>query len=291
MNKNLEYFKKIFLIRKFENLLLSLFKLGYIKGTTHTCNGQEATPVICLDDLTKDDCVVSNHRSHGHFLAYSNLVEELLCELLGRDDGICSGLAGSQHIHFKNFYSNGILGNLVPMGVGLALSKKLTKSKGTIFIFVGDGTFGQGVVYESLNIASLKRLSCMFIVENNKIAQTTPIERHLAGDIEKRFNSFNIKTFNANSYDINSLVTVAKKGKKYIKSHKRPCALIINSFRFNAHSKGDDTRNEKYISLIKKTNDPLNFFRKKIKKNDFENIEKKINKYLEKICKKLKLKI
>jgi len=291
MNKNLEYFKKILLIRKFENLLLTLFKLGYIKGTTHTCNGQEATPVICLDDLTKNDCVVSNHRSHGHFLSYSNLVEELLCELLGRDDGICSGLAGSQHIHYRNFYSNGILGNLVPMGVGLALSKKLTKTKGTIYIFVGDGTFGQGVVYESLNIASLKKLKCMFIVENNKIAQTTPIERHLAGDIGKRFNSFNIKTFEANSYDILSLEKAVNQGKKYIRSNKRPCALIIDSFRFNAHSKGDDTRNNKYVSLIKKQKDPLNFLRKKIKKENFKKIENKIDKYLKTICKKLELKI
>lgn len=283
--------EKILLIRKFENLLLTLFRSGYIKGTTHTCNGQEATPVICLNKTEKEDCVVSNHRSHGHFLSYSNLAEELLLELLGRDDGICKGIAGSQHIHYRNFFSNGILGNLVPMGVGLALSKKITGEKGTVYIFLGDGTFGQGVVYESLNIASIKKLKCMFVVENNRIAQTTPIENHLAGDISKRFESFGIKTFKTNSFDVLSLNNTFEKAKKFIKNNKRPCSIIVETYRFNAHSKGDDTRKKSYIEKIRKQKDPIDFLKKKLSNETFNKIQKNISSRLNLICEKHNLKI
>lgn len=286
-----KHLKKIFIIRKFENLLLNLFKLGYIKGTTHTCIGQEATPVIFLENLTDEDCVISNHRSHGHFIAYSNLFEKLLLELMGYEQGICSGLAGSQHIHYKNFYSNGILGNLIPFGVGLALSKKIKKKNGIVYIFLGDGAFGQGIVYESLNFASLKNLRCMFIVENNQIAQTTPIKDHLAGDISKRFNSFNIKSFKTNSYDIRSLIKTSNYAKKYIKLKNKPCAVVVDTFRFNAHSKGDDTRNEDYVSYIKKNKDCVNFIKKNISIGDFNHINKITDVKIKNMCRNLDLKL
>ncbi len=272
------YYEKALTIRRFENLLLELFKLGKIFGTTHTCIGQETTPVVALSEIKKDDYVISNHRSHGHFLSYSENLNGMLNELLGKENGVCKGLAGSQHIHYKNFISNGILGNLVPVSAGLALSNKILNSKSITYIFIGDGAFGQGVLYETLNIVSLKNLRCMYIVENNKIAQTTEIKDNLSGQISDRFKSFNIKTFNTNSYSINHLHKTFKNSRKYISLKNKPCAVIVDTFRFSAHSKGDDTRSVNHLEKIKNKYDPLMSLKKKLSKLEEKKIREKVDK-------------
>ena len=120
-----EFYEKSILIREFEKLLLNLFDKGYLYGTTHTAIGQELISVAILRNLSSGDTVISNHRSHAHFIAYSNEIEGLFKELLGLKDGICGGKSGSQHIHYKNFLSNGVLGNLLPVAAGIALSNKI----------------------------------------------------------------------------------------------------------------------------------------------------------------------
>ena len=272
-----KYFEKILKIRMFEELILKLFKLGKISGTTHTCIGQESTPVIALSKLKKNDFIISNHRSHGHFLSYSDNSDGLLNELLGNDNGICQGIAGSQHIHYKNFISNGILGNLIPVAAGIALSNKILKKQDLTYIFIGDGTFGQGVLYETLNIASLRNLCCIFIVENNKIAQTTEIKDNLSGKISDRFKAFKIKTFNTSSYNISHVENTFKNPRNYVYMKSKPCAVIIDTYRFAAHSKGDDTRPLSYLKNIKYHYDPLNYLRKYISRDEEKKIFKRIS--------------
>ena len=97
----------------------------------------------------------------------------------------------------------------------------------------------------------------MYIVENNKIAQTTEIKDNLSGQISDRFKSFNIKTFNTNSYSINHLHKTFKNSRKYISLKNKPCAVIVDTFRFSAHSKGDDTRSVNHLEKIKNKYDPL----------------------------------
>lgn len=282
--KYINYFSEILLIRSFENLLLRLFKQGHLTGTTHTCIGQEATPVIALSKINSNDFVISNHRSHGHFLAYSKDASGLLKELLGKEGGVCKGVAGSQHIHYKNFMSNGVLGNLTPVAAGIALSNKLKKQKGITYIFLGDGTFGQGVLYETLNIASLKNLRCVFIVENNRIAQTTDIKDNLAGTIKNRLNSFEIKTFETNSNNVNHLDKTFEKVKNYINKTSKPCGIIVESYRFASHSKGDDTRSKKYLKEIRNSKDPLKYLKKYVNNVEEKKIIKETEKLMNKLC-------
>src|SRR5438093_431746 len=154
------------LIRLSEELLLELFSKGLLSGTTHTCLGQELCQmgvVRALDD--PDDVVLSNHRNHGHFLTYSGAFEPLIAEIMGRRTGVCGGIGGSQHIAFRHFHSNGVQAGMTAIGAGLALARRMRASNAIVTCIIGDGTLGEGLVYESLNLASAWRAPMLFVVE------------------------------------------------------------------------------------------------------------------------------
>ena len=166
------FYERMFFIRRFEETLLDLFSLGKLVGTTHTYIGQEANAVGIIDHLDPAvDVVFSNHRCHGHYLAFADDPFGLMCEVMGKGPGVCGGKGGSQHLCRGNFYSNGVLGSIVPVATGIALAEKKKGSGAVSTVFLGDGTLGEGVTYESLNIASLWKLPVLFVVENNHYAQ------------------------------------------------------------------------------------------------------------------------
>src|SRR5436305_13293371 len=131
------------MIRLTEQLILDLFGRGLLSGTTHTCLGQELcqmSVVRALDDA--DDVVLSNHRNHGHFLTYSGAFDALVCEIMGRETGICGGIGGSQHIAYRHFHSNGVQAGMTAIGAGLALARRMRESSSIVSSFVADGTLG-----------------------------------------------------------------------------------------------------------------------------------------------------
>jgi 2-oxoisovalerate dehydrogenase E1 component len=243
-------------IRKFENQLLELFSKGRIGGTTHTAIGQEANAVGIAAACRDTDIFVSNHRCHAHILAHVGEPEKLLWEIMGSEYGFCGGLGGSQHICVPGkFYSNGIQGGIAPLAVGLAFAKKLAKSNDIVCLFVGDGTTGEGALYESLNLAGLLRLPLLMILEDNGIAQTTPTKDTVAGSVVKRLESFALATHvidyptAAELHDVATpIVTSVRSG--------NPAAIIIRSTRLGPHSKGDDTRDPREIAAYQ-AQDPL----------------------------------
>ncbi|MBA3074386.1 MAG: thiamine pyrophosphate-dependent dehydrogenase E1 component subunit alpha, partial [Anaerolineae bacterium] len=129
-----EYFRDMLRIRRFEETVLEEFKRGVFSGTTHTSIGQEADAVGVIRQLLPDDIILTNHRCHGHFLAYGGDMRALFAELMGRQTGICGGRGGSQHIHYKNLYSNGVQGGIVPIAVGMALAEKQKKSEAAVVV-------------------------------------------------------------------------------------------------------------------------------------------------------------
>lgn len=249
-------FRLMLQIRRFEERVLELFPRGLFYGTTHTYIGQEANAVGVLHWLEESDIVVSNHRCHGHFLAYGGSMHGLASELMGRTTGICAGRGGSQHIQWRNFYANGILGGTVPLAVGMALAVKKQSQGSVVFSFMGDGTLGEGVVYESLNMASLWELPVFFVLENNRYAQSTPIKLHLAGEIAKRFEAFGIRTVHIDSTDVDIIRNTSEELITSVRKAAGPRALIIDTYRFAPHSKGDDVRDLEEIERFRR-NDPL----------------------------------
>ncbi len=246
-------------IRFFEELVLEKFPSGVFAGTTHTYLGQEANAVGVLAHLQAEDIVFSNHRGHGHFLAYGGDPRALFAELMGKASGLSGGRGGSQHLHWKNFYSNGVQGGIVPIASGMALAEKLKGSGAIAVAFLGDGTLGEGVIYEAFNMASKWQVPILYVVENNRIAQTTPIELSLAGSIADRFHAFDIRCEEVESCDVLEIYQIAEKVVRFVRQNQAPASLILHTYRFGPHSKGDDTRPADEIERLKRTFDPLKY--------------------------------
>ncbi len=256
MSENLLLYKTMLTIRRFEERALVEFSTGKLFGTTHAYIGQEADAAAIFSLARPNDIVWSNHRCHGHFLAYGGDPYRLAAELMGKSTGLVGGRGGSQHIQWRNFYSNGIQGGFTPIAAGMALAEK-TKNTGSIVLaFIGDGTLGEGALYESLNLAALWQLPVVYILENNQVAQTTPVEMAIAGSISARFKAFGIETWEAASSDVLTLQPVAREALDTARNGL-PAALILNTNRFSAHSKGDDTRPRELVAKLRAESDPL----------------------------------
>ena len=257
MIDNASLYRALFRIRRFEETVLESFPKGVFYGTTHTYLGQEANAVGSLSHLQAGDIVFSNHRCHGHFLAYGGQPRPLFAELMGKSTGVCGGRGGSQHLHWRNFYSNGVLGGTLPVSTGMALAEKHKGSGNVVVAFLGDGSLGEGVLYESLNMASLWAVPILYVLENNRMAQTTPIELAVAGEIASRFTAFGIPTRELDSSDVLEILPLAGELLADVRASTAPRALILHTCRFGPHSKGDDTRDPTYLARMRRERDPL----------------------------------
>lgn len=250
-------YERMFFVRRFEETLLDLFSQGKLVGTTHTYIGQEANGVGVIDHLDPAvDTVFSNHRCHGHYLAFADDPFGLLCEVMGRAPGVCGGKGGSQHLCKGNFYSNGVLGSIVPVATGIALAEKREGSGAVSTVFLGDGTLGEGVTYESLNLASLWTLPVLFVVENNHYAQSTPVELELAGSITARAEAFGVEATELDTTDVEEVHAAAGTAVTRIRETGAPFWLVLHTYRFSPHSKGDDNRDQAEIDA-RRERDPL----------------------------------
>lgn len=256
MSDDYTLYRAMLLIRRFEERALAEFSTGKLFGTTHAYIGQEADAVGIFDVAAPGDVVFSSHRCHGHFLAYGGDPYQLAAELMGKATGLVGGRGGSQHIQWRNFYSNGIQGGIVPLATGAALAEKVKTSGNVALVFIGDGTLGEGVLYESLNIASLWQIPVLFVVENNRYAQSTPIALGVSGSISARFSAFNIKNWECDTTDVLEVRAAACEALEYVRGQVRPAALVLHTYRFAAHSKGDDVRDQAEIESAKAF-DPL----------------------------------
>ena len=282
MNKvNDEHFKKALLIRRTEDTFLDLFNQGKMNGTVHTCSGQEFSALAFTEYLRDDDLVVSNHRCHGHYIAKTGDLEGLILELIGKETGTCAGIGSSQHLYNDGFYSNGVQGGIVPIAAGMAMAAKRNKKRNIVLVFIGDGTLGEGVVYETLNLISLYQLPLLIVCENNFYAQSTNIKDSLSGDIISRAKAFGIKTSKSNTWNLEELFKNAEDSINSVRSECKPFFHLVETYRLNHHSKSDDNRDQSEVSLYY-DKDPLNIF-KKTNSEKFKSFLEEINTNIGKI--------
>jgi 2-oxoisovalerate dehydrogenase E1 component len=249
-----------YLVRTVEEQLLQLFAAGKLSGTTHTCIGQEMAAVALTAALDRrTDVVVSNHRCHGHYLAWTDDPDGLLAEVMGKATGVCGGLGGSQHLSAPGFFSNGIQGGIVPVAAGLAFAAKLGESGGIAAVCIGDGTLGEGVVYETLNMAAKWSLPLLVVLENNLYAQSTSQSETLAGDICARAAAFGIETLHGDTWRHEELAALLRAAAESVRRDCRPLFVRVDTYRLAAHSKGDDDRDPLEIDGYR-ARDPLNRF-------------------------------
>ena len=280
MDLNTHLYQQLLTIRQFETVLLEHFKTGIFAGTTHTSLGQEANAVGVLSHLTENDIVVSNHRCHGHFLAYGGDPQALFAELMGKPSGVCGGVGGSQHLHWRNFYSSGVQGGTVAMAAGMALAEKRAESGAIVVDFMGDGTLGEGIVYECLNMIGLWQLPILIVLENNRIAQTTPSSLAVAGSIPLRFTTFGIPAAEIDSSDILEIQPLAGELIQQVRVQFAPRALIISTARLGSHSKGDDTRSSDELAALWQTRDPIVIHSARLPEGIRSNVEHEVASFI-----------
>ena len=258
-----ELFRFCCLVRHVEQSLLKLFDEGKLSGTTHTCIGQEAVPAALWATLKPCDILFSTHRCHGHFLAAGGPLRELFAEIMGRDSALCRGRGGSQHLHFGSFFSNGVQGGVVGNATGIALAEKYRSSGSVTVAMLGDGTLGEGLVYESLNFASLRSLPILYLLEHNRYAQSTPSRLAVSGSMTARAAAFGIETAEIETNDALELLPVVQQAFARIRIERRPALLVVHTYRLAPHSKGDDTRDPAEIDQWRQR-DPLLLLRAKL---------------------------
>ncbi len=252
---------KAYAIRRFEERLLELFRAGKLSGTTHTCIGQEFSALALAAPLQPGDAVFSSHRCHGHYIARTGDMEGLMAEVMGKRSGTCAGLGGSQHLCRDGFFSSGVQGGIAPVAAGVAWAQKLKDAGEICVVILGDGTLGEGAVYEAFNIASKWELPLLFALENNLYAQSTPQSQTLAGSIAARAEAFAIPAHRGDTWDWRGLMSLAARVSGTVRRQRRPAFLQVDTYRLAPHSKGDDDRAASEIRAHEER-DPLNIFLK-----------------------------
>lgn len=268
-------FERMCLIRRTEETLLDLFSRGKLAGTTHTCIGQEAISVAVGANLRRDDIVFGTHRGHGHYLGYGGPLKELFAEVMGRDSALCGGRGGSQHLHYRNFYSNGILGGTVGNATGMALAERMKRSDVITVAFLGDGTLGEGLLYESLNFAALRSLPILYVLEHNRYAQSTPSSLAVSGSMPARAAAFGIAAAEIETNDATTLFEMFRDRMNYVRQERQPFFQVVHTYRLSPHSKGDDVRDPEEIEQWR-AKDPIALLRKQLPEETASAIERQV---------------
>jgi TPP-dependent pyruvate/acetoin dehydrogenase alpha subunit len=229
----------MFLIRAVEQKVASERERGAIGGPVHLGIGQEAVSVGIATQVRKDDAVYSAHRSHGHILALGTSIERFFCELLGLSNGLCGGRGGSMHLIDRSvgFYGSvPIMAGTVPLAAGAALAFKQKKNNSVAFAFLGDGAVEEGIVHETLNMASLMRLPIVFVVENNQFASHMHITQRQPEPFIGRFavaNNLDLYTVDGN--DVGSVVAAASEAVSRAREDGVPSIVEAITYRWLGH--------------------------------------------------------
>ena len=243
MEINREAYRKLFLIRAFEEKLEALFAKGKIPGFVHTYIGQEAIAVGVCANLRTDDYVTSTHRGHGHAIAKGIDLNGLMAEVFGKVTGICKGRGGSMHVAD---FSKGILGanGIVAAGTviaaGAGLSIQTRQDDQVVVCFFGDGGINKGTVHEAMNFCSVKKLPVVFVCENNQYAQFTSRKVTTSvSDLSLRGAAYGIPAVSVDGNDLLKVVEVSKAAIADARAGIGPTLVVADTYRFGGHYVGD----------------------------------------------------
>lgn len=234
-----ELYSKMLYSRLFEEKIVELYPEQEMKTPVHLGIGQEAISVGVLSGLRGHDVVYSNHRSHLHYLAKGGDPYALAAELYGKLDGCSKGRGGSMHVvDVKRglMGSSSIVSGGVPIAVGAALGFKLQMKEFVSMAFFGDGAFDEGVIYESMSFAGLKKLPVIFVVENNYYATASPqMARQPLDNIYERGKSFGISGFKVDGNDVMEVKKVADRCITKARSGEGPSLMECTTYRWKGH--------------------------------------------------------
>jgi pyruvate dehydrogenase E1 component alpha subunit len=283
--QELAAYRDMLLIRRFEEKAGQMYGMGLIGGFCHLYIGQEAVVVGMQMVLKPGDQVITGYRDHGHMLACGMEPRGVMAELTGRRGGYSKGKGGSMHMFSveKGFFGgHGIVGAQVSLGTGLAFSNTYRGTDNVCLTYFGDGAANQGQVYESFNMAELWKLPAIYIIENNRYAMGTSVNRSSAQtDFSKRGLSFNIPGEQVDGMDVRAVKAAGEKAVRWCREGKGPYILEMMTYRYRGHSMSDPAkyRTREEVQKVRTEQDPIEQVRVRMleKKMTSEDELKKID--------------
>lgn len=277
-----QYYREMVYLRHFEEKCNFSYRQGKSGGYLHVYIGMEALAVGWLHAIRKGhDRVITAYRDHAHALLLGTDPVAVMAEICGRIGGTSRGKGGSMHLYDKanEFYGGwGIVGGHVPLGAGLAFASAYQGDDRVTLNFMGDGASNQGVVFETLNMASLWDLPCIFIVENNEVAMGTRIEYHAADtELWKRGLAFDIKSERVDGMDVVQMKKDAQRIVDWVRENKKPYFVEVMSYRYAGHGAADNDRSLYRTKAEEDENwkrDPINRLEKILIDRNIMNKEK-----------------
>jgi TPP-dependent pyruvate/acetoin dehydrogenase alpha subunit len=237
-----ELLERMLLIRRFEDAVQRLFQRGEVHGTTHLYSGQEAGAVGVCAALKPGDRAAGTYRGHGHALALGVDPQGLMDELLGRATGVCAGRAGSMNVvdlQHGLVGCFGIVGGSIAAATGVALAFQRRGSDHVAVAFFGEGTTNQAYFAECLNFAQVLGLPAVFVCENNRYMEFTPIEEVTAGEIPARAQALGLWTKTVDGMDVRAVLSGASEAVAHARGGSGPAFLQTLTYRFVGHSRSD----------------------------------------------------
>lgn len=290
----LKLYKELVRIRLCEESLVEPILAAEVCCPVHLCSGQEAIATGVCSALRGSDHIFGTHRSHGHYLAKGGGMKELIAEIYGKETGCSRGRGGSMHIIAQDKGVMGtapIVGGTIALAVGGALASKIKKDKRISVCFFGDGATGEGVFYEALNFASLKKLPVIFVCENNLYSTHLPIrECRPLNNIFKVASHFSIRSFRVDGNDVLGVYETAKKAIKICRNGRGPVFIECMTYRLRGHVGPNDNvqgvhtdiRPKREVERWRKR-DPILVFEKYLRQKRFftEEVFDRIKKAME----------
>jgi pyruvate dehydrogenase E1 component alpha subunit len=269
-DQDLTAYREMLLIRRFEEKAGQMYGMGLIGGFCHLYIGQEAV-VVGMQMATRDgDQVITGYRDHGHMLACGMDAKGVMAELTGRRGGYSKGKGGSMHMFSKekHFYGgHGIVGAQVSLGTGIAFANRYRDNGSVCLTYFGDGAANQGQVYESFNMAELWKLPVVYVIENNRYAMGTSVNRASAQtDFSKRGVSFGIPGEQVDGMDVRAVYAAAQRAVEFARSGKGPYILEMQTYRYRGHSMSDPAkyRTKDEVARMREEHDPIEQVRRRL---------------------------
>jgi pyruvate dehydrogenase E1 component alpha subunit len=245
LEQHLHMYRQMAKIRAFEEQVNELYKGAKMPGLAHLYVGQEGVAVGVCEALRKDDFITSTHRGHGHCLAKGATVSRMFAELLGKEAGYCRGKGGSMHIadpETGNLGANAIVGGSAGIATGAALSAKMRGTDQVAVCFFGDGALGQGLLYESMNMAALWKLPVIYVCENNLYGEYTPGSETIAGEILLRPRAVGVQAESVDGQDVQAVFATMRRLVERARRGEGPAFLECKTYRYYGHHVGDVNR-------------------------------------------------
>ncbi len=237
-------YRRMLLIRRFEERSAEMYALAKIAGFLHLYIGEEAIAVGAIAAIRTDDYVISAYRDHGHCLAKGSDPSQVMAELFGKATGLCKGKGGSMHLvdakrNFMGGYA--IVGGHLPLATGLAFAVKYQKRDQLVLCFFGEGAVPSGQAHEAFNLAALWKLPVIFVCENNRYAMGTPITRGIAlySDLAGKVRAHGIQAETVDGMDVLAVRTLMKTVVRKVRAEPQPYFVEATTYRFMGHSMAD----------------------------------------------------